>query len=64
MSLIEEIKESVPMEIRSNSQGLEYLEAVPHQKDLALVNSLLEKPLGRADKESSKKENLPKEIQE
>ena len=64
MSLIEEIKESVAMEIRSNSQGLEYLEAVLHRKDLALLHSLLEKHLGRADEESRKEENLPKEVKE
>jgi hypothetical protein len=64
MSLIEVIRQALTMEIRANSQGLEYLEAVLHRKDLGLLNSLLEKHLGRADKESRKEQNLPKEIQE
>ena len=64
MSLIEEIKEALSMEIRSNSQGLEYLEAVLHRKDLELLNSLLEKHIGLAAKESRKEANLPKEIEE
>jgi hypothetical protein len=64
MNTIEEIKETFRMEIRSNSQGLEYLEAVLHKKDLELLNSLLEKHLGLAAKESGKEANLPKEIAE
>ena len=51
------------MEIRPNSQGLEYLEAVLQKKDLELLNSLLEKHLGPAAKEPGKEANLPKEIQ-
>jgi len=64
MSLIEEIKQALSLEIRANSQGLEYLEAVLHKKDLALLNSLLEKHIGLAVKESRKGEHLPKGIQE
>ncbi len=64
MSLIEELKQALSMEIRANSQGLEYLEAVLHRKDLAVLNSLLEKHIGPAAKESGKEENLPKEIKE
>lgn len=64
MSLIEEIKQTLSLEIRANSQGLEYLEAVLHKKDLALLNSLLEKHIGPSAKESTKGEHLPKEIQE
>jgi Fe-S cluster assembly scaffold protein SufB len=63
MNLIKEIKETLRMEIRPNSQGLEYLEAVINKKDLELLNSLLKKHLGSAAKESGKEANLPKEIQ-
>jgi hypothetical protein len=63
MNLIEEIKETFRMEIRPNSQGLEYLEAVLQKKDLELLNSLMEKHLGPAAKEPGKEANLPKEIQ-
>jgi hypothetical protein len=63
MKMIEEIKETLRMEIRPNSQGLEYLEAVINRKDLELLNSLLKKHLGPAAKESGKEANLPKEIQ-
>ncbi len=64
MSLIEELREALRMEIRANSQGLEYLEAVLDRKDLELLNSLLEKHLGPAAKESGKEANLPEEIKE
>jgi len=64
MNMIEEIKETLKMEIRPNSQELEYLEAVLHKKDLELLNSLLKKHLGPAAKESGKEANLPREIQE
>jgi hypothetical protein len=63
MNLIEEIKEALSMEIRSNSQGSEYLEAVIDTKDLELLHSLLRKYLGSAAKECGKEANLPKEIQ-
>jgi hypothetical protein len=64
MSLIEEIVEALSMDIRGNSRGLEYLEAVLDRKDLALLNSLLEKHIGLAAKESGKEQNLPREINE
>ncbi len=63
MNLIGEIKEALSMEIRSNSQGSEYLEAVINTKDLELLNALLRKYLGSAIKEYWKEANLPKEIQ-
>ncbi len=63
MNLIEEIKEALSLEIRSNSQGSEYLEAVINTKDIDLLNSLLKKYLGSAAKEHGKEANLPKEIQ-
>jgi hypothetical protein len=63
MNLIEEIKEALSIEIRSNSQGSEYLEAVINTKDLELLHSLLRKYLGSAAKEYGKEASLPKEIQ-
>ena len=63
MNMIEEIKETFKMEIRPNSQGLEYLEAVINKKDLELFKSLLKKHLGPAAKEPGKEADLPKEIQ-
>jgi hypothetical protein len=63
MNLIEEIKKTFRMEIRPNSQGLEYLEAILQKKVLELLNSLLEKHLGPAAKEPGKEASLPKEIQ-
>ena len=64
MSLLEEIKQALSLEIRANSQGSEYLEAVLHRKDLAVLNSLLEKHLGSAVKGSGKEQKLPKEVKE
>ncbi len=63
MNLIKEIKGALSMEIRPNSQGTEYLEAVINTKDLELLHSLLRKYLGSAAKESGKEANLKKEIQ-
>jgi len=63
MSIIEEIKTTLRVEIRPNSQGLEYLEAVLDSKDIGLLHSILKKHLGPAAKESGKETNLPKEIE-
>jgi len=63
MNLIEEIKATLNMEIRPDSQESEYLEAVINKKDLELLHSLLRKHLGPAAKESGKEANLPEEIQ-
>ena len=63
MNMIEEIMETLAMEIRPNSKGLEYLEGVINKEDLELLNCLLKKYLGQAAKESGKEANLPKEIQ-
>ncbi len=63
MSLIEVIKEAMTLEIRSNSQGSEYLEAVIDTKDIELLHSLLKKYLGPAAKEHGEEANLPEEIQ-
>jgi len=63
MNLVEEARKTLRMEIRSNSRGSEYLEAVIDTKDLDLLTSLLGKHLGRAAKEPGREANLPKEIQ-
>jgi hypothetical protein len=63
MTLIEEIKNNFRLEIRPNSQGSEYLEAVLQKGDLERLNSLLEKHLGLAAKKPGEEANLPKEIQ-
>jgi len=62
--MIDELKEALSMEIRPNSQGSEYLEAVIDMKDIELLNSLLKRYLGSAAKERGKEANLPKEIEE
>jgi len=62
--MIDELKEALSMEIRPNSQGSEYLEAVIDTKDIELLNSLLKRYLGSAAKERGKEANLPKEIEE
>ena len=64
MNMIEEIKETFKMEIRSNSHGSEYLEAVINTKDIESLNSLLKRYLGSAAKERGKEADLPKEIDE
>ena len=64
MKIIEEVKGSLRMEIRPNSQGLEYLEAVVAQKDLELLESVLKKHLGSAAKKPGKETDLPEAIQE
>jgi len=64
MEMIEEIKEAFSMEIRPNSRGADYLEAVMDTKDIELLNSLLKRYLGPAAKERGKEANLPKEIEE
>ena len=64
MSLIEVIKEAMTLEIRSNSQGSQYLEAVIDTKDIELLHSLLKKYLGPAAKEHGEEANLPEEIQD
>jgi len=63
MNMIEEIKASVRMEIRPNSQGTEYLEAVVDRNELESLQMILTKHLGPAAKEPGKKANLPREIQ-
>jgi hypothetical protein len=62
--MIDEIRETFKMEIRPNSRGSDYLEAVMDTKDIELLNSLLKRYLGPAAKERGKEANLPKEIEE
>lgn len=64
MNLIEEIKEALSLEIRPNSQGSEYLEAVIHRKDLESLLSLLKRHLIPAVKEFGKDAILPEDIEE
>jgi len=64
MNIIEEIKDTLRMEIRPNSQGVEYLEAVINKENIGLLESLLKKHLGGAAKEPGKKTNFPEAIQE
>jgi len=62
MDMIEELKRTLKMEMRSGSRELEYLEAVLQKEDLKLLHSLLKKHLGPAAKESGEETNLPEEI--
>ncbi len=64
MNLIEEIKGRIIMEIRENSQGSKYLEAVLNKKDLDSLISILRQDLGPAAKEFGREANLPQDIQE
>ena len=64
MNVIEEIKESLKIEIRPNSKGMDYLEAVIAKKELNLLESILIKYLGPAAKEPGKESHLPEVIQE
>ncbi len=61
--MIEEIRDRFKMEIRPNSQGREYLEAVIGRDDLELLRFVLTKHLGQAAKEPEREANLPVEIQ-
>jgi hypothetical protein len=63
MNLIEAIKQTVQMEIRPNTEGVKYLEAVVDRKDLEVLHALLRKHLGPPAKESGKEEKFPQEIQ-
>ena len=63
MSMIEEMKTSVRMEIRPDSQGAEYLEAVVDRNELESLQMVLTRHLGPPAKEPGKEANLPREIQ-
>lgn len=64
MNMIDEIRETFKMEIRPNSRGSDYLEAVVDTKDIELLHSLLKRYLGPAVKEQGKEANLPNKIEE
>jgi len=63
MNLIEEIKETLSLEIRPNSQGWEYLEAVVDRMELESLQTILTKHLGPAAKQPGENKRFPKEIQ-
>ena len=63
MDLISEIRETLEIEVRPSSQGLEYLEAVVLKENLGLLISLLRKHLGPALKEPGEEASLPVEIE-
>jgi hypothetical protein len=63
MILIEEIKKTVKMEIRTTSKEMDYLEGVVKRAQLGSLQSVLEKHLGSAAKEPGKEVKLPGEIQ-
>jgi hypothetical protein len=64
MNIIEEIKENLKMEIRPNSLGTEYLEAVVDRSELESLEIKLTKHLGPAAKRPGEEATLPGEIQE
>ncbi len=64
MNLLEEMKRRLNLEIRPNSQDLEYLEAVIHRGELETLLALLQKHLGPAVKEPNKEPILPGDIEE
>ncbi|HSB04959.1 MAG TPA: hypothetical protein VLK23_07145 [Thermodesulfobacteriota bacterium] len=62
MNMITEIRENLGMEIRPNSLGSEYLEAVVRRDDIEKLRSLLTNHLGPAAKEPGKEANFPTKI--
>ena len=63
MNMIEELRETLEMEIRSGSKEFNYLEAVIKKDDLNLLKSLLTKHLGPAAKGPGTKVTFPDEVQ-
>ena len=63
MDMIDEIKKTFTMQIRPNSFGSEYLEAVTRKDDLESLKSILIKYLGPAAKGQGKGANFSVEIQ-
>jgi len=63
MNMIQEIRENLKMEIRPNSQGTEYLEAVVDKDDIESLLIILTKHLGKASKEPGKNAKFSAEIQ-
>ena len=64
MKMIDEIKTDVRMEVRPNSKGTEYLEAVIDKNDIESLLMILTKHFGPAAKEPGKNAKFPTEIQE
>jgi hypothetical protein len=64
MNVVEEIENTLKMEIRLTSKGGKYLEAVITLQDLDVLNSLLREHLGPATKVSGKEVYFPIRIQE
>ena len=62
MNMIMEIRENLTMEVRSNSRGSEYLEAVIKRSDLGLLQSIITKHLGSAAKGPGEEVNFTEEI--
>jgi hypothetical protein len=62
MNLIEAIKQTVQMEMRPISDGVEYPEAVIDRKDLEVLLTLLRKHLSAPAKKSGKEAKFPKDI--
>jgi hypothetical protein len=64
MTLIEAIKKTLKVEIRSDSPEGEYFEAVVARKDFDILYSLLEKHLGPAAKAPGQEADFPEDIRE
>ncbi len=62
MKMVEEIQNSIEMEIRPNSQAFDYLEAVIERENLESLETLLVGHLGQAAKEPGKGVDLPIEV--
>lgn len=52
--MLKELIAKIPMEVRSNSRGEEYLEGVVQDKDLCALNELLARYLGHPYKKAGK----------
>ena len=63
MDMIMDLRENQTMEIRPNSRGLEYLEAVIGRNDLESLKAILTKHLGPAAKEPGIEAELPGQLQ-
>jgi len=63
MRMIEEIKKTLKMEVRPNSEGDVYLEAVVEKRDLESLRSILIKYLGPEAKEPGKDAVFPEKVQ-
>ena len=64
MNMIEEIRASLRVEVRPNSKGTEYLEAVIDKNDIESLLMILTKHFGPAAKGPGKNAKFPTEIQE